>query len=157
MEYYIVSKPCLTSLFSPQSEKNAFFVADLGVIMRQQVRWRTHLPQIRPYFPVRCNNSPTVIEILAAFGTGFVCTNKVRTHGIDCVHQNSHDRWKKSILFNVPRQLKVLLHSTCQAQGGVNAAIDCVCATLAQEHNGAQQAECHARVEFGALMSHLKH
>lgn len=79
-EYYRVSKPCLTSLFSPQSEKNAFFVADLGVIMRQQVCWRTHLPQIRPYFPVRCNSSPTVIEVLAAFGTGFVCSNKVREH-----------------------------------------------------------------------------
>lgn len=97
VEHYSVSQPCLTSLFSPQSEKNAFFVADLGVVMRQQVRWRTHLPQIRPYFPVRCNNSPTVIEVLAAFGSGFVCANKVWTHGIDCFHQNSHEGWKKSI------------------------------------------------------------
>ncbi|XP_075896835.1 antizyme inhibitor 1-like [Nelusetta ayraudi] len=69
------------------SDKNAFFVADLGVIMRQQVRWRTHLPQIRPYYPIRCNSSPTVIEVLAAFGTGFVCANKselelVQSHGI---------------------------------------------------------------------------
>lgn len=58
------------------SEKNAFFVADLGVIMRQHVRWRTHMPQIRPYYVVRCNSSPAVIEVLAALGTGFICTNK---------------------------------------------------------------------------------
>lgn len=58
------------------SEKNAFFVADLGVIMRQHVRWRTHMPQIRPYYAVRCNSSPAVIEVLAALGTGFICTNK---------------------------------------------------------------------------------
>ncbi|KAM9352844.1 antizyme inhibitor 1-like [Symphorus nematophorus] len=69
------------------SEKNAFFVADLGVIMRQHVRWRTHMAQIRPYYPVRCNSSPTVIEVLAALGTGFICTNKcelelVQSHGI---------------------------------------------------------------------------
>lgn len=69
-------------LFLSQSEKNAFFVADLGVIMRQHVRWRTHLPHIRPYYPVRCNSSPTVIEVLAAFGTGFICTNKVLVHVI---------------------------------------------------------------------------
>ncbi|KAF3691546.1 Antizyme inhibitor 1 [Channa argus] len=69
------------------SEKNAFFVADLGVIMRQHVRWRTYMAQIRPYYTVRCNSSPAVIEVLAALGTGFLCTNKselelMQTHGI---------------------------------------------------------------------------
>ncbi|XP_040900042.1 antizyme inhibitor 1-like [Toxotes jaculatrix] len=69
------------------SEKSAFFVADLGVIMRQHVRWRTHMAQIRPYYTVRCNSSPAVIEVLAALGTGFICTNKselelVQSHGI---------------------------------------------------------------------------
>ncbi|XP_047454486.1 antizyme inhibitor 1-like isoform X2 [Mugil cephalus] len=69
------------------SEKNAFFVADLGVVMRQHVRWRTHLSQIRPYYAVRCNSSPAVIEVLAALGTGFICTNKselelVQSHAI---------------------------------------------------------------------------
>lgn len=69
------------------SEKNAFFVADLGVIMRQHVRWRTHMAQIRPFYPVRCNSSPVIIEVLAALGTGFICTNKaelelVQSHGI---------------------------------------------------------------------------
>nr|XP_040020036.1 antizyme inhibitor 1-like [Gasterosteus aculeatus aculeatus]XP_040020037.1 antizyme inhibitor 1-like [Gasterosteus aculeatus aculeatus] len=69
------------------SEKNAFFVADLGVVMRQHVRWRTHMPQIRPYYPVRCNSSPAVIEVLAVLGAGFICTNKselelVQSHGV---------------------------------------------------------------------------
>ncbi|KAJ3597223.1 hypothetical protein NHX12_000751 [Muraenolepis orangiensis] len=69
------------------AEKNAFFVADLGVVMRQHVRWRTSLPQIRPYYTVRCNSSPALIEVLAALGTGFICTNKselemVQSHGV---------------------------------------------------------------------------
>uniref|UniRef100_A0A3Q3WZQ7 Orn/DAP/Arg decarboxylase 2 N-terminal domain-containing protein n=1 Tax=Mola mola TaxID=94237 RepID=A0A3Q3WZQ7_MOLML len=69
------------------SEKNAFFVADLGVLTRQHARWRTHMAQIRPFYAVRCNSSPTVIEVLAALGTGFICTNKselelVQRHGI---------------------------------------------------------------------------
>ncbi|XP_029928181.1 antizyme inhibitor 1 isoform X2 [Myripristis murdjan] len=69
------------------AEKSAFFVADLGVIMRQHVRWRTHMAQIRAYYAVRCNSSPAVIEVLAALGTGFICTNKselelVQNHGI---------------------------------------------------------------------------
>ncbi|KAF7647498.1 hypothetical protein LDENG_00171330 [Lucifuga dentata] len=69
------------------AEKNAFFVADLGVIMKQHVRWRTHMAQIRPFYSVRCNSSPAVIEVLAALGTGFICSNKselelVQRHGI---------------------------------------------------------------------------
>nr|XP_023996450.1 antizyme inhibitor 1-like [Salvelinus alpinus] len=58
------------------AEKNAFFVADLGVLMRQHVRWRTHMPQLRPFYAVQANSSLAVIEILAALGTGFICTNK---------------------------------------------------------------------------------
>ncbi|CAB1334177.1 unnamed protein product [Coregonus sp. 'balchen'] len=58
------------------AEKNAFFVADLGVLMRQHVRWRTHMPQMRPFYAVQANSSLAVIEILAALGTGFICTNK---------------------------------------------------------------------------------
>ncbi|XP_061676679.1 antizyme inhibitor 1-like isoform X2 [Syngnathoides biaculeatus] len=57
--------------------------------MRQHVRWRTHMAQIRPFYPVRCNSSPGVIEILAVLGTGFICNNKfelelVQSHGIPC-------------------------------------------------------------------------
>ncbi|RVE62214.1 hypothetical protein OJAV_G00154810 [Oryzias javanicus] len=58
------------------SEKNAFFVADLGAVMRQHVRWRTRMPLIRPYYAVRCNSSPAVIELLASLGSGFTCSNK---------------------------------------------------------------------------------
>lgn len=77
--YAFLTHPHVCSLL-PQSEKNAFFVADLGVIMRQHVRWRTHMAHIRPYYTVRCNSSPAVIEVLAALGTGFICTNKVLSH-----------------------------------------------------------------------------
>ena len=66
--------------FLLQSGKNAFFVADLGVLTRQHARWRAHMAQIRPFYAVRCNSSPTVIEVLAALGTGFICTNKVQSH-----------------------------------------------------------------------------
>ncbi|MFT7816228.1 antizyme inhibitor 1-like [Arapaima gigas] len=68
----------LTPAFAVVSlaEKNAFFVADLGVLLQQHARWRAHMAQIRPYYPVRCNSSPAIIEILAALGVGFTCSNK---------------------------------------------------------------------------------
>uniref|UniRef100_A0A8C2DZN0 Orn/DAP/Arg decarboxylase 2 N-terminal domain-containing protein n=1 Tax=Cyprinus carpio TaxID=7962 RepID=A0A8C2DZN0_CYPCA len=65
--------------------KSAFLVADLGVIVRQQVRWRAEMDQIRPFYAVKSNSSPVVIEILAALGTGFVCSNKVNRKSKICL------------------------------------------------------------------------
>lgn len=70
----------LTLLLCSQVEKSAFVVGDLGALMRQHVCWQSTVPQLQPYFPVRCNSSPAVIEVLASLGLGFVCTNKVSFH-----------------------------------------------------------------------------
>ncbi|TMS18381.1 Antizyme inhibitor 1 [Larimichthys crocea] len=68
-------------------EKSAFVVGDLGALMRQHVCWQNVVPQLQPYYPVRCNSSPAVIEVLASLGLGFVCANKaevnlVLEHGV---------------------------------------------------------------------------
>ncbi|XP_038580450.1 antizyme inhibitor 1b [Micropterus salmoides] len=57
-------------------EKSAFVVGDLGALMQQHVCWQSVVPQLQPYYPVKCNSSPAVIEVLAALGLGFVCANK---------------------------------------------------------------------------------
>uniref|UniRef100_A0A3B3ZC12 Orn/DAP/Arg decarboxylase 2 N-terminal domain-containing protein n=1 Tax=Periophthalmus magnuspinnatus TaxID=409849 RepID=A0A3B3ZC12_9GOBI len=58
------------------AEKNAFVVADIGALMRQHVCWQSTVPYLQPYFPVKCNSNPLVIEVLASLGLGFVCANK---------------------------------------------------------------------------------
>ncbi|XP_041665110.1 antizyme inhibitor 1b [Cheilinus undulatus] len=68
-------------------EKSAFVVGDLGALMQQHVCWQSVVPQLQPYYPVKCNSSPAVIEVLASLGLGFVCTNKaemslVLEHGV---------------------------------------------------------------------------
>lgn len=67
-----------SSLLPCQMEKSAFVVGDLGVLMRQHLSWQSTLPQLQPYYPVRYNSSPAVVEVLASLGLGFVCVNKVR-------------------------------------------------------------------------------
>ncbi|XP_047460907.1 antizyme inhibitor 1b [Mugil cephalus] len=68
-------------------EKSAFVVGDLGALMRQHMCWQSVVPQMQPYYPVKCNGSPAVIEVLASLGLGFVCANKaevnlVLEHGV---------------------------------------------------------------------------
>lgn len=55
--------------------ENAFFVADLAEVYRQYVRWRRELPQIIPFYAVKCNPEPMVLHLLAAMGLGFDCAS----------------------------------------------------------------------------------
>ncbi|KAF9554570.1 ornithine decarboxylase [Agrocybe pediades] len=58
----------------PDAEK-AFFVADLSQVYRQHQRWIACLPEIQPFYAVKCNPDPYVIRLLAALGTGFDCAS----------------------------------------------------------------------------------
>ncbi|KAL7958856.1 pyridoxal-dependent decarboxylase [Trichoderma compactum] len=57
-------------------EEDTFFVADLGEVYRQHLRWKKNLPRIKPFYAVKCNPDPRVLQLLAALGTGFDCASK---------------------------------------------------------------------------------
>ncbi|NXU22716.1 AZIN2 inhibitor, partial [Thalassarche chlororhynchos] len=58
------------------SDQQAFFVADLGDIVKKHLCFLKALPCVKPYFPVKCNGSEGVIRLLAELGAGFACSNK---------------------------------------------------------------------------------
>ncbi|KAG6860166.1 hypothetical protein C0995_014894 [Termitomyces sp. Mi166 len=64
----------LAEAHQPDAEK-AFLVADLGQVYRQHQRWVAALPEIQPFYAVKCNPDPYVIRLLAALGTGFDCAS----------------------------------------------------------------------------------
>lgn len=57
-------------------EEDTFFVADLGEVYRQHLRWKLNLPRVKPFYAVKCNPDPKVLELLALLGTGFDCASK---------------------------------------------------------------------------------
>lgn len=57
-------------------EEDAFFVADMGDVYRQHMRWKRHLGRVTPHFAVKCNPDPMVVRLLAALGAGFDCASK---------------------------------------------------------------------------------
>ncbi|KAK9321867.1 pyridoxal-dependent decarboxylase [Lipomyces orientalis] len=60
---------------SPGGE-DPFFVADIGEVYRQHVRWKLNLPRVEPFYAVKCNPDLTVLKLLARLGTGFDCASK---------------------------------------------------------------------------------
>lgn len=57
-------------------EEDAFFVADLGEVYRQHLRWKMNLKRVRPFYAVKCNPDAQVLRLLAELGTGFDCASK---------------------------------------------------------------------------------
>jgi ornithine decarboxylase len=55
---------------------SSFFIADIGEVYRQFVRWKRNLPRIEPFYAVKCNPDPLVLRLLASLGAGFDCASK---------------------------------------------------------------------------------
>ncbi|KAM9175779.1 antizyme inhibitor 2 isoform 1-T1 [Mergus octosetaceus] len=69
----------------PSSEQQAFFVADLGDIVKKHLRFLKALPRVKPYFPVKCNSSGGVLRLLAELGAGFACANKTEIAAVQSI------------------------------------------------------------------------
>ncbi|KAF2645984.1 ornithine decarboxylase [Massarina eburnea CBS 473.64] len=56
-------------------EDDAFFVADLGEVYRQHLRWKKNLARVKPHYAVKCNPDPQVLRLMAELGMGFDCAS----------------------------------------------------------------------------------
>ncbi|XP_011502965.1 PREDICTED: ornithine decarboxylase 1-like [Ceratosolen solmsi marchali] len=69
-------------------QEEAFYVLDVGDIVHKHQIWKEKLPRVEPFYAVKCNDSLTVLEVLASLGIGFDCAskneiNKVLEIGVD--------------------------------------------------------------------------
>lgn len=69
--------PHIHSPLAVQGKVAAFFVADLGAVVRKHFCFLKYLPRVRPFYAVKCNSSLGVLKVLAELGLGFSCANKV--------------------------------------------------------------------------------
>uniref|UniRef100_A0A3B5A0X3 ornithine decarboxylase n=1 Tax=Stegastes partitus TaxID=144197 RepID=A0A3B5A0X3_9TELE len=53
-----------------------FYVLSLDSMLKRHLRWLTNLPRVKPFYAMKCNNTPTVVRMLMALGTGFDCASK---------------------------------------------------------------------------------
>lgn len=61
---------------SMSDDKDAFYVADLGDVLKKHLRWARALPRVQPFYAVKCNDSRAVVMTLASLGAGFDCASK---------------------------------------------------------------------------------
>ncbi|KAJ6161391.1 Ornithine decarboxylase [Penicillium chermesinum] len=57
-------------------EEDPFYVADMGEVYRQHMRWKMNLSRVKPFFAVKCNPDAEVLRLMAQLGNGFDCASK---------------------------------------------------------------------------------
>lgn len=62
-------------LKSPVRE-DPFHVLDLDDVVQKHLTWLRQMPRVRPFYAVKCNDDPYILETLACLGTGFDCASK---------------------------------------------------------------------------------
>lgn len=58
-----------------QSEQ-AFYIIDLGKLVDSFTAWTKLLPDVQPYYAVKCNPNPVMLETLAYLGANFDCASE---------------------------------------------------------------------------------
>jgi len=53
-----------------------FYLMDLGKLKRRWAQWQSCLPRIVPYYAVKCNNDPGLLDLLVSLGAGFDCASE---------------------------------------------------------------------------------
>ncbi|CAJ1075652.1 ornithine decarboxylase-like [Xyrichtys novacula] len=59
-----------------EDNEEPFFVANLDSMFKRHLKWLTNLPRVKPFYAVKCNNTPAVVQMLRALDTGFDCASK---------------------------------------------------------------------------------
>ncbi|CAG2115976.1 unnamed protein product [Medioppia subpectinata] len=58
------------------NSEEAFYVVDIQDILRKHKKWLLNMPRVQPYYAIKCNPTPIVLELLSSLGVGFDCASK---------------------------------------------------------------------------------
>lgn len=140
-------------------EFDPFFMVDLARPVIQYMKFKKNLPRVQPFFAMKCNPSPEMLEVLSALGCGFDCASKEEFQTILKGNYASPD----DIIFAHPQ--KMLAHMRCAERSGVRmATFDCLkevekiathmpsCKAVLRIATDDQNAQCAFSTKFGARM-----
>jgi len=71
----------INDLLSDNQSEKAFYIIDITEVTKAYYNWITLLPTVKPYYAVKCNTNPVLLETLATLGANFDCAseNEIKT------------------------------------------------------------------------------
>jgi len=56
--------------------EEAFYFVDLGIVVKKLNQWKELLPRAKPFYAMKCNPNPAVVNTLASLDVNFDCASK---------------------------------------------------------------------------------
>jgi len=66
----------ITRKLSEEAGEEAFYIVDLGTVVKKLQQWNRCLPRVKPFYAVKCNSNPAIVRTLASMGVNFDCASK---------------------------------------------------------------------------------
>lgn len=57
-------------------ENEAFYIINLGTVVKKFEQWVSSLPRVKPYFAMKCNPNVAIMKLLASLGANFDCASR---------------------------------------------------------------------------------
>ncbi|XP_048209374.1 ornithine decarboxylase [Perognathus longimembris pacificus] len=143
---------------SSSDDKDAFYVADLGDILKKHLRWLKALPRVTPFYAVKCNDSRAIVSTLAAIGTGFDCASKTEIQLVQSLGVPS----KRIIYANPCKQVSQIKYAASSGVQMMTFDSEVELLKVARAHPKAKlvlriatddsKAVCRLSVKFGATL-----
>ena len=66
----------INSTLEGNVSEEAFFLVDIGKVIRQVQKWNEYMPDIKPFYAVKCNPNTLILKVLASLDVNFDCASK---------------------------------------------------------------------------------
>ncbi|XP_017331656.1 ornithine decarboxylase [Ictalurus punctatus] len=139
-------------------DKDAFYVADLGDILKKHLRWARALPRVKPFYAVKCNDGLAVVETLAMLGTGFDCASKTEIQLVQSLGVEP----SRIIYANPCKQVSQIKYASAHGVQMMTFDSEVELMKVARSHDNAKlvlriatddsKAVCRLSVKFGATL-----
>ncbi|XP_021492891.1 antizyme inhibitor 2 isoform X2 [Meriones unguiculatus] len=141
----------------------AFFVADLGAVVRKHFCFLKYLPRVRPFYAVRCNSSLGVLKVLAELGLGFSCASKAEMELVQHIGVPA----SKIICANPCKQTAQIKYAAKHGVSLLSFDNEVELAKVVKSHPSAKMVLCiatqdshslsHLSLRFGASLKSCRH
>jgi ornithine decarboxylase len=66
----------INNILEGNLSEEAFYIVDIGKVIKQVQKWNDFLPCVKPHYAVKCNPNTLILKILASLDVNFDCASK---------------------------------------------------------------------------------
>ncbi|XP_029531528.1 ornithine decarboxylase 1-like [Oncorhynchus nerka] len=143
---------------SMSDDKDAFYVCDLGDVLKKHMRWARAMPRVTPFYAVKCNDSRAVVTTLASLNAGFDCASKTEIQIVQSLGVDAN----RIIYANPCKQVSQIKYASAHGVQMMTFDSDVELMKVARYHDDAKlvlriatddsKAVCRLSVKFGATL-----